>query len=126
MESFFAPVQKNVLDRQRWPTRQQLRLALVYWIETTYHRRRRQRRLGELTPIEFEIDEHHWKCPRNALGASTKNARETVINLGYGGWVVSEVTCRGHGEVREGACEGEQEGQGPNSGSGGRGYWLVA
>jgi hypothetical protein len=24
------------------------------WIERTYHRRRRQRRLGRLTPIEFE------------------------------------------------------------------------
>lgn len=27
----------------------------VTWIERTYHRRRRQRRLGRLTPIEFEI-----------------------------------------------------------------------
>lgn len=54
MESFFALLQKNVLDRQRWATRAELRLAIVSWIETTYHRRRRQRRLGRLTPIEFE------------------------------------------------------------------------
>jgi putative transposase len=54
MESFFALLQKNVLDRQRWTTRHQLRLAIVSWIETTYHRRRRQRRLGKLTPVEFE------------------------------------------------------------------------
>jgi len=54
MESFFALLQKNVLDRQRWTTRHELRLAIVSWIETTYHRRRRQRRLGKLTPIEFE------------------------------------------------------------------------
>jgi transposase InsO family protein len=54
MESFFALLQKNVLDRQRWDTREQLRLAIVTWIETTYHRRRRQRRLGRLTPVEFE------------------------------------------------------------------------
>ena len=26
----------------------------VVWIERTYHRKRRQRRLGKLTPIEFE------------------------------------------------------------------------
>jgi len=26
----------------------------VTWIERTYHRRRRQRGLGKLTPIEFE------------------------------------------------------------------------
>ena len=54
MESFFALLQKNVLDRRRWATREELRLAIVTWIERTYHRRRRQRRLGKLTPIEFE------------------------------------------------------------------------
>ncbi|WP_434739332.1 IS3 family transposase [Micromonospora sp. SH-82] len=54
MESFFALLQRNVLDRQRWTTRHDLRLAMVTWIERTYHRRRRQQRLGRLTPIEFE------------------------------------------------------------------------
>lgn len=54
MESFFALLQNNVLDRRRWPTRQQLRLAIITWIERTYHRRRRQRRLGKMTPIEYE------------------------------------------------------------------------
>jgi putative transposase len=54
MESFFALLQKNVLDRQRWPGREQLRLAIITWIERTYHRRRRQRGLGRLTPIEYE------------------------------------------------------------------------
>ena len=54
MESFFALLQKNVLDRKRWSTREELRLAIVIWIERTYHRRRRQRALGKLTPIEFE------------------------------------------------------------------------
>jgi putative transposase len=54
MESFFALLQHNVLDRQRWQTREELRLAIVTWIERTYHRRRRQRALGKLTPIKFE------------------------------------------------------------------------
>ena len=54
MESFFALLQRNVLDRQRWATRDQLRLAIVTWIERTYHRRRRQTSLGRLTPIEYE------------------------------------------------------------------------
>ena len=54
MESFFALVQKDVLDRRRWMTREELRLAIVFWIERTYHRRRRQRALPELTAIEFE------------------------------------------------------------------------
>ena len=54
MESFFALLQKNVLDRQSWATQEELRIAIVTWIERTYHRRRRQDRLGRLTPIEFE------------------------------------------------------------------------
>jgi transposase InsO family protein len=55
MESFFALLQKNVLNRKRWPTKAELRLAMVHWIEGTYHRRRRQRGLGRLTPIEYEM-----------------------------------------------------------------------
>jgi putative transposase len=54
MESFFALLQKNVLDRRTWDTRQELRIAIVTWIERTYHRRRRQDALGRLTPVEYE------------------------------------------------------------------------
>jgi transposase InsO family protein len=54
MESFFGLLQNNVLDRQAWPTRRQLRTAIVTWTERTYHRRRRQRSLARLTPIEYE------------------------------------------------------------------------
>ena len=54
MESFVALLQRTVLDRQRWATRHDLRLAIITWIERTYHRRRRQQRLGRLTPIEYE------------------------------------------------------------------------
>ncbi len=54
MESFFSLLQKNVLNRRTWDTREQLRIAIVTWIERTYHRRRRQKRLHGLTPIEYE------------------------------------------------------------------------
>jgi putative transposase len=54
MESFFALLQKNVLDTQSWATREALRIAIVTWIERTYHRRRRQDALGRLTPVEYE------------------------------------------------------------------------
>jgi putative transposase len=54
MESFFALLQKNVLNTQRWKTREELRLAIATWIEKTYNRRRRQRGLGRLTPVEYE------------------------------------------------------------------------
>ena len=55
MESFFSLLQKNVLNRRRWRTRDELRYAMVHWIEHTYNRRRRQRVLGKLTPVEFEL-----------------------------------------------------------------------
>ena len=65
MESFFALLQKNVLNRRPWATREELRLAIVTWIERTYHRRRRQARLGRLTPIEYET----INTPQAALAA---------------------------------------------------------
>jgi len=54
MESFYSLLQKNVLNTRTWDTRDQLRHAIVYWIEAKYNRRRRQRGLGKLTPVEYE------------------------------------------------------------------------
>lgn len=53
-QSFFSLLQKNALDRWTWDTREQLRIAIVRWIERTYHRRR-QAALGRLTPVEYEL-----------------------------------------------------------------------
>ena len=53
-QSFWSLLQTNVLNQQRWATRQDLRLAIVVWIERKYHRQRAQDALGGLTPIEFE------------------------------------------------------------------------
>ncbi|MBR7513964.1 IS3 family transposase, partial [Mycobacterium tuberculosis] len=55
MERFFALLQRNVLDRRSWSTREELRIAIVTWIARTYHRRRRQTGLGRLTPVEYEV-----------------------------------------------------------------------
>lgn len=54
MESFFSLLQKNVLNRRSWAARDELRIAILTWIERTYHRRRRQHTLGRLTLIEYE------------------------------------------------------------------------
>lgn len=54
MESFFSLLPKNVLNRKTWATPDELGLAIVTWIERAYHRRRRQARLGRLTPIDYE------------------------------------------------------------------------
>ncbi len=57
MESFFALLQRNVLDRQRWATRDELRIAMVTWIERTYHQRRRQARPRPVDP--HRVRDHH-------------------------------------------------------------------
>ena len=54
MESFFALLQKNVLNRRSWATRDGRRIATVTWIGRIYHRRRRQTRLGRLALVEYK------------------------------------------------------------------------
>lgn len=61
-------LQKNVLNRRRWATRDELHDAIVFWIEPTYNRRRRQRALGKLTPVEFELA----FTARNAAGSTIR------------------------------------------------------
>lgn len=46
MELFFALLQKNVLNRKRWAAREEFRLAIITWVEATYHRKGRQRGRG--------------------------------------------------------------------------------
>ena len=58
MESFYSLLQKNVLNRRRWRSRDELAYEIIYWIEHTYNRRRRQRGLGKLTPVEYRTRLH--------------------------------------------------------------------
>lgn len=48
-------VSHTTAKRWGWSTHEELRIAIVTWIERTYHRRRRQAALGRLTPIEYEL-----------------------------------------------------------------------
>jgi len=67
MESFHASLQKELIYRQSWATRQQARTAVFGYIEGFYNRRRRHSRLGMLCPVAFEA--RHALAPR-APGAS--------------------------------------------------------
>jgi hypothetical protein len=53
MESFFALLQKNVLDRQRWCTRSELRYETIRWIEHTYNAAAAS--AVSASPVEFEL-----------------------------------------------------------------------
>jgi putative transposase len=54
MESFFATLQTELLDRHRWFSRAQLQSAIFEFVEVFYNRQRRHSYLGYLCPVEFE------------------------------------------------------------------------
>ena len=50
-----AEGQENVLNRRCWSTRDELVYWVIHWIEHTYNRRRCQRGLGRLLPVQSEL-----------------------------------------------------------------------
>ena len=53
-ESFFASLEKELLRRERFATREQARLRIFWYIECFYNPRRRHSSLGMLSPIDYE------------------------------------------------------------------------
>jgi len=53
-ESFFATLKKELIQRQSWPTRRELGVAVFEYIEAFYNRDRRHSTLGMHSPVEFE------------------------------------------------------------------------
>jgi len=53
IESWHASLQTELLDRQRWRYRDELRTALFRYIEVFYNRQRLHSSLGYLSPSEF-------------------------------------------------------------------------
>jgi len=58
IESFFASLECELIDRRHWRTREEARLEVFYWIEAVYNRTRRHSSLGYLTPMEYEAKLH--------------------------------------------------------------------
>jgi putative transposase len=54
MESFFATLQRELLDRRRWQTRKELAGAIFEWIEAWYNPHRRHSSIGHLSPVAYE------------------------------------------------------------------------
>ena len=54
-ESFFATLECELLDRVRFRTQSEARIAIFDFIEGFYNPRRRHSALGYLSPIEFEL-----------------------------------------------------------------------
>jgi len=57
-ESFFATLECELLDRRRFATKAEARMALFQFIEGWYNLRRRHSSLGYTSPVEFEHTHH--------------------------------------------------------------------
>lgn len=53
-ESLFATLEKELLDRRRFQTQSEARLAVFEWIEGWYNPHRRHSSLGRISPVKFE------------------------------------------------------------------------
>lgn len=66
-ESFFATLKTEFYYRRVWPTKTRARLAVGAWIEDRYNRRRRHSALGQISPVQFELQHcNHTAAERQA------------------------------------------------------------
>jgi putative transposase len=64
-ESFFATLECELLDRRRFATKAEARMAIFEFIEGWYNPTRRHSSLGRISPIEFE--RRHSMNPEHAV-----------------------------------------------------------
>jgi transposase InsO family protein len=63
-ESFFASLEKDLLRRRSFRTRQEARSEVFDYIEVFYNRERLHSTLGYRSPEEYERDYERSDCPR--------------------------------------------------------------
>ena len=54
MESFFATLKTELVNRERFKTREEARTKIFEYIEVFYNRQRRHSTLGNISPVDFE------------------------------------------------------------------------
>ena len=52
---FFATLKTEFYYRRVWPTRSKAKMAVGGWIEDRYNRRRRHASIGQISPVDFEL-----------------------------------------------------------------------
>jgi transposase InsO family protein len=57
-ESFFSSLKTELIHRQSWPTRAQVRRAMFDYIEVFFNRKRLHSSLDYMTPTEYETKIH--------------------------------------------------------------------
>jgi len=64
-ESFFATLECELLDRRRFPSKAEARMAIFDFIESWYNPHRRHSGLDYLSPIAYERGSYRcrdWQC----------------------------------------------------------------
>ena len=64
VESFFATLECELLERADWHTREEAKAAIFEYIEVWYNRQRRHSTLGYLSPVDYE---HRKVCRVKAV-----------------------------------------------------------
>ncbi len=54
-ESFFATLKTEFYYRRVWPTQARAKIEVGAWIEDRYNRRRRHSSIGQISPVQFEL-----------------------------------------------------------------------
>ena len=75
-ESFFATLECELIDRRKWETKTQARLALFTYIEGWYNPRRRHSALGQTSPANFE------RRHRASAGAPAEHCEHGIPTVG--------------------------------------------
>ena len=52
-ESLFSTIQVELFDTKKWKTRCELKSVIFEYIEVFYNRKRAQKRLGYLSPVQY-------------------------------------------------------------------------
>jgi putative transposase len=81
-ESFFAPLECELLDRRRFKTQAEARMAVFAFIEGFYNPRRRHSSLGYLSPVAFEQTAIDPSARHPAAGLAPVKERPGNAELG--------------------------------------------
>jgi len=66
-ESFFATLEREVLDRRRFKSQAEARMAIFEWIEGWYNPHRRHSGLGYRSPVNYERAHHQARTRKTDL-----------------------------------------------------------
>jgi putative transposase len=78
-ESFFATLECELLDRRRFKTQAEARMAVFAFIEGFYNPRRRHSSLGYVSPMAFE--HRHWELVASGACAASPGAPDPAAVL---------------------------------------------